>query len=73
MQNTIHSYKYIKDKLFKTNVAISYNNMCQINELTPKYIKTYSLSFLPGRHSPQWAKASSLSRIHDHTQTHHIL
>jgi len=20
---------------------------------------------------PQWAKASSLSRIHDHTQTHH--
>jgi len=21
---------------------------------------------------PQWAKASSLLRIHDHTQTHHI-
>jgi hypothetical protein len=25
--------------------------------------------FLPCRNSPQWAKASSLSRIHDHTQT----
>jgi len=27
--------------------------------------------FLPWHYSPQWAKASSLSRIHDHTQTHH--
>ena len=27
--------------------------------------------FLPWRNSPQWAKVSSLSRIHDHTQTYH--
>jgi hypothetical protein len=27
--------------------------------------------FLPWRNSLQWAKASLLSRIHDHTQTHH--
>jgi len=27
--------------------------------------------FYHGQH-PQWAKAPSLSRIHDHTQTHHI-
>ena len=28
---------------------------------------------LPWRNIRQWAKASSLSRIHDHTQTHHAL
>jgi hypothetical protein len=27
--------------------------------------------FSPRHNSPQWANASSLSRIHDHTQTHH--
>jgi len=27
--------------------------------------------FLPWRNNLQWAKASSLSRIHDQTQTHH--
>jgi len=27
-------------------------------------------SFLPWHNSPQWAKASSLSKIHDHTHTH---
>jgi len=27
--------------------------------------------FLPWLKSHQWAKASSLCRIHDHTQTHH--
>ena len=27
--------------------------------------------FVPWRNSPQWAKSSSLPRIHDHTQTHH--
>ena len=30
-----------------------------------------SRPFLPWRNSPQWTKASPLSRIHDHTQTHH--
>ena len=29
--------------------------------------------FLPWRKSPKWAKASSLSRIHDDTQTKHTL
>jgi hypothetical protein len=28
-------------------------------------------SFSPWRNSPQWTRASSLSRLHDHTQTHH--
>jgi len=28
--------------------------------------------FLPWCNSPQWAKDSSLSRIHDHTQTHSV-
>ena len=27
--------------------------------------------FPPWRNSPQWAEASSLSTLHDHTQTHH--
>jgi len=27
--------------------------------------------FVSWRLSPQWARASSLSRLHDHTQTHH--
>jgi len=30
------------------------------------------LIFLPWPNSPKWAMVSSLSRIHDHTQTHHI-
>ena len=25
----------------------------------------------PWRNSPYWARASTLSRLHDHTQTHH--
>jgi len=28
-------------------------------------------SFFRGAAAPQWAKPSSLSRIHYHTQTHH--
>ena len=39
---------------------------------------TETLSFIcavlcisTGRNSPQWARASSFSRLHDHTQTHH--
>jgi hypothetical protein len=27
----------------------------------------------PRRNSPQWARAFSLSRLRDHTQTHHTL
>ena len=27
--------------------------------------------FPPWRKSPQWVRASSLSKLHDHTQTHH--
>jgi hypothetical protein len=27
--------------------------------------------FFQRRNSSQWARASSLSRLHDHTQTHH--
>ena len=30
-----------------------------------------SLFFFTTVQHPQWAKASSLSKIHDHTQTHH--
>jgi hypothetical protein len=29
------------------------------------------LFFLPWRNNPEWARASSLSRLHDHTQTRH--
>jgi hypothetical protein len=28
---------------------------------------------LPYRHSPWWGRASSVSRLHDHSQTHHPL
>jgi len=28
--------------------------------------------FFPWRYSPKWARPSSLSRLHDYTQTHHI-
>jgi hypothetical protein len=41
----IYNYKCTKNNLYKTNVAISYNNMFQISELIPKYIKPY-ISFL---------------------------
>ena len=30
-----------------------------------------STTFLAWRNTPQWAKAYLLSRLHDHTQTHH--
>jgi len=32
---------------------------------------TYDILFYHGATAPQWAKASSLLRIHGHTQTHH--
>jgi hypothetical protein len=32
---------------------------------------SYWQFFPPWRKSPWWARASSLSRLHDHTQTHH--
>jgi membrane-associated HD superfamily phosphohydrolase len=32
----------------------------------------YRLIFSPWCNSPKWAKASLLSRLHDHTQAHHI-
>jgi len=31
-----------------------------------------SLSFLPWDNGPHWARVSSISRLHDHSQTHHI-
>ena len=34
----------------------------------PKFYCSRAPLFLPRRNNPQWAKASSLSRIHDHTQ-----
>jgi len=30
----------------------------------------FEINFLPWCNSPQWAKASSLSRLYDHTQLH---
>jgi hypothetical protein len=37
----------------------------------PSMFMEYRIIFLPWHNSPQWARASSLSRIHDQTQTHH--
>jgi hypothetical protein len=41
-------------------------------KLSPNLIP-WSYSFFQRRNSPQWARASSLSRLHDHTQTHTTL
>ena len=35
---------------------------------TPVNILSFSIALEP----PQWARTSSLSRLHDHTQSHHI-
>jgi hypothetical protein len=35
-----------------------------------KYFNQF-YTFFQRRNSPQWAKVSSLSRLHDHTQIHH--
>ena len=37
-----------------------------------KCINTILIILFPWRDSPQWVRAFSLSRLHDHTQTHHI-
>jgi len=37
----------------------------------PTLPSDHSHSHPPSRHSPQWARSSSLSRLHDYTQTHH--
>jgi hypothetical protein len=38
----------------------------------PRLLLRCCILFLsPWRNSPQWDRASSLSRFHDHTQTHH--
>ena len=47
--------------------SISQNTTCSSTLATDQKIAL----FLPQRNSPQWAKASTLWRIHDHTQTHH--
>jgi len=41
------------------------------DELLWWYLADFFLFFYPGATAPQWAKASSLSRIHDHTQAHY--
>jgi hypothetical protein len=43
--------------------ALSYKSV----QLSPWYIFSF-----PWRNSPYWAGTSSLSRLHDHTLTHHI-
>ena len=41
-----------------------------VRPLHPK-TRPLKLIYLPQRNSPYWAKASTLSRLRDHTQTHH--
>jgi hypothetical protein len=47
--------------------------VCQSLSAFPLQIgKIMRNSFFPWHNSPCWARDSSLSRLHDHTQTHHI-
>jgi hypothetical protein len=41
--------------------------LCKQHSLTSLLFSSF---FLPWRSSPDWARAPSLSRFHDHTQTH---
>jgi hypothetical protein len=34
----VYNYKYIKEKLHKTNASMWFNKICIIEKLTPKYI-----------------------------------
>ena len=38
-EKVTHAYKNTKDKLHRTNIAISSNHMCRSDHLTPSYIK----------------------------------
>ena len=40
-------------------------------QIMANYLHYHLYVFCPWRKSPQWARASSLSRLHIHTQTHH--
>jgi hypothetical protein len=63
---------FIQDfKVYHTNLYIHGHNFNRfyIHVICPKFFTLFLLSFffLPWCNSVQWAKASSLSRIHDHT------
>jgi hypothetical protein len=72
------SFSSVFPALFLSNIEprhyaahISYNSGSQLVgyvALNRRYAKNY-FSF-PWRNSPYWARASSLWRLHDHTQTH---
>jgi hypothetical protein len=65
------------NRLFKSSSDIFHTNLTLFGLITRKalgkYYNLYIFLFFPWRNSPQWASASSLSRLHDHTQTHHTL
>ena len=50
---------------------MSYMAMARLSQLCVEVHCLDRIWFSPWLDSPQWARASSLSRIHDHTQTHH--
>ena len=55
------SHKYTNIQIYSLNTT----NILQNG------IKNYFILFFSTLQQPYWAKASSLSRIYDHTQTHH--
>ena len=58
--NTLSIFPYLNSVYVLCGVFLLYG----IREELPE------IFFLPRHNSPQWAKASSLSRLRDHTQTH---
>jgi hypothetical protein len=61
----------------KSGLVVGTKNIFAFRKVSPCSLVhlcvLFSNFFSPLRNSPQWSKASSLSRIHDHTQTHHRL
>jgi len=44
---TVYSYKNIRGKLHETIATICFNNMYQLNHLTPKYINSTVIPVVP--------------------------
>jgi hypothetical protein len=83
---TYNFCKYHKSLVYMSS-ATSYGECCSVSSVeegtssTSDMIQQVTASgsllyrriyiFFPWCNSSQWARASSLSRLHDHTQTHH--
>ena len=68
MQNKRKDTKYPEEWF---TVASNTDTELWLPKQKADFFNLLNTHFLPRRNSPQWARDSSISTLHDHTQTHH--